>query len=352
MFKYAVSKREYVGKIYFFSVVSVILVRVLSGTGVLSLFASPSDAFSLLVQCVCMGLLPFLLYMLRTPKPRGTSPSLLRSMNAALNDFGYCGKVSKKDWARTLIIAVLMIFTAKFISAAWTDMLTFFGYTPVLSSPTVYSGVETLFLEILMTAVLPSFFEELTHRGLLFVGLREDYGFKTVFITAALFALMHHNIRQTGYTFYDGIILGLLVYYTRSIYPAMFVHFLNNLASVLGEYAGQHGGIYSYVNMFYNMLLGTVIGRIFYAALFILALYSLFELFRGMKRDKQKYTRTAVLDTYIFSREPIDMKALMKFSYRAALKPPTARRVNVFLAAAVFLSAGATAFSLIWGILR
>ncbi|MDR3216547.1 MAG: CPBP family intramembrane metalloprotease [Clostridiaceae bacterium] len=345
-------KQSYIGKIYFFAVLSVIVVRVLSGAGVFAQFSlSSSQVFSLLVQCVCMGLIPLVLYMVRTPRARGTSPNLRRAFKTTLRDFGYIGKVAQANWGRTLCIAVLMIFTAKFISFIWSNALVSIGYTPATSSPTEYLNIGDLFLAIFMTAVLPAVFEELTHRGLLFAGFRNN-GIGVVFVTAALFALIHNNIRQTGYTFYDGVILGLLVYYTRSIYPAMLVHFLNNFSSVLGDYAGQNGGVYAYVNMFYNLLLNTLVGRIIYAVLFVLALYFMFELFRGMRRDNKKYKCFSVLDVKIYSVEDYDFGALLKAAPYASFPAVRAKKLNVFLAAAVFLSAGATLFSFIWGILR
>jgi len=60
-------------------------------------------------------------------------------------------------------------------------------------------------------------------------------------LTALLFSLMHTNITQSLYTFAGGILMSIVVVKTRTIWPAMIVHFTNNAISVYSDYASEFG---------------------------------------------------------------------------------------------------------------
>lgn len=105
------------------------------------------------------------------------------------------------------------------------------------------TGTVWLFLfAIFNTAILPGICEEFLHRGIILKGLkntmREKYA---IIISAILFGLMHANIRQTLYTFVGGIIFAILAVKTRSIYPSMIMHFINNAISVYATHAYANG---------------------------------------------------------------------------------------------------------------
>lgn len=70
--------------------------------------------------------------------------------------------------------------------------------------------------------------------------MRDKYA---IIISALLFGLMHANIRQTLYTFVGGIVLAILAIKTRSILPAMIIHFTNNAVAVYLEHAYYNGWI-------------------------------------------------------------------------------------------------------------
>lgn len=54
-----------------------------------------------------------------------------------------------------------------------------------------------------------------------------------VVIQAILFGILHMNLYQFIYTSISGIILGLLYVWTRSIWVAMSLHFVNNFFSLM-----------------------------------------------------------------------------------------------------------------------
>jgi len=123
------------------------------------------------------------------------------------------------------IICVFGLIT--FISAI--DLgLDALGYNLASTSLPLTNGWWYL-LNILLLAALPAIAEELIFRGVIFNGLRKNIKESSaIFISAALFALMHGSLEQLIYPFILGVIFAWLVSRTNSIFSSMLVHFLNN----------------------------------------------------------------------------------------------------------------------------
>lgn len=295
--------------------------------------------FTVCVQIVTFGIIPFTLYSLMVSK----------SALGTFKDFGFVKKVSWKNWLITLALALLTTFVATFVSVFWHTVLNLIGFN-YSTSDTDYSSVGVLFLQILTVAILPAVFEETTHRGLLFAafkGNRKNNGVFIVIITALLFALMHQNIRQTGYTFFDGIIMGLVCYYTGSIYPTIVMHFLNNFFSVMEGYAADNGGyIFAFVNRAYDFLLSNVIGLVIFVVLVIAAaigIYFLLKLMKKLTADEREKSEIQITSDDIYSDN---------FVAVPALKKGFDKKTDVYLVIVTLLGAFATLFTLIWGFLR
>lgn len=84
-------------------------------------------------------------------------------------------------------------------------------------------------------AVLPAVFEEWFFRGILQRDLskfvRNDY--LAIVITAMVFSLIHFDMANFVSRFILGLLLGLLFFYSKSLWVNIFVHFLNNFLAVL-----------------------------------------------------------------------------------------------------------------------
>lgn len=314
------TKRHRTGLIYFIVIIATLLLRISVYEGVEQNVGIELDHyFTIMAQIVCFFLLPLILYFIFTTKDKNYKLSSLS------DDFGF-KKVSFCHLLLTLVICVCMIYLATLISILWNAILQLMGYT-ASSSATEYTSVGVLFLELFMTAVLPGFCEEFTHRGLLFYGYR-DSGFKVVIVSALLFALMHQNIRQTGYTFFDGVVIALLFYYTGSIWPGIIVHFLNNAYAVLSGYFGITTRIADVISG--HPLITILLGSLF----FILASTAMFFSFWKIRRDG---VRKGVIADKIFA---------------PATEVALPLRKDVYFIVTVVLGVVATAFSLVWGILK
>lgn len=108
----------------------------------------------------------------------------------------------------------------------------------------VVRSLPELLLGLLAIALAPALCEELFFRGFAFTGLYAHYGPRmAVPGTALLFALAHFNPWQLPALLLFGLFLGLLAYWTHSIYPAILAHLINNLISFAEVNLRAHLGL-------------------------------------------------------------------------------------------------------------
>lgn len=89
-----------------------------------------------------------------------------------------------------------------------------------------------LVMMLFTTAILPGIVEELIFRGCVYSGLRKANPIKGIFLTALFFGLAHMNFQQFCYAFFLGLVFGLVLEATDSIFSTMLMHMLFNGASV------------------------------------------------------------------------------------------------------------------------
>jgi membrane protease YdiL (CAAX protease family) len=85
---------------------------------------------------------------------------------------------------------------------------------------------------LLLVAVTPAVCEEAVFRGVLFQGLaREERMWRTVVLSALVFGAFHLS-GETAIRFlptaWIGVLMGIVVWRTRSIFSSMLMHFVNN----------------------------------------------------------------------------------------------------------------------------
>ena len=207
---------------YFIIVVLFVALRMLSAFGFLDALGDYSGlVFSLAVQVVLLlGGSLFLFSRFKKDKVVNT-----------LNYFG-CKKISKNVVWLTVGLGVVVFILNVFVSSTFNSLIDFFGYEHTLTPlPTSY-GFDSLFVNLVFSALLPGICEELVHRGMLLKSLKPLGMWKAILLSGFLFGLLHMNIEQFFYATVIGIFLGFLTVMTGSIFPAMIVHFMNNALSV------------------------------------------------------------------------------------------------------------------------
>ncbi len=90
-----------------------------------------------------------------------------------------------------------------------------------------------LILLFLSLAVIPAFVEELLFRGLVLENLLPCGKTVAIFGSAFLFGMMHQNAEQLLYATGAGLVFGWIYVRTRSIWPCVLAHFINNFQSVV-----------------------------------------------------------------------------------------------------------------------
>ncbi len=102
---------------------------------------------------------------------------------------------------------------------------------------------STFGLEILGSALITPFLEELLHRGVVFGRLRRRMDmWPAVLVSALVFAMLHFNIVQFIYAFLLGIVFALLVEKSGRLYPAVIAHIVANGLAVIRTETGFLAG--------------------------------------------------------------------------------------------------------------
>ena len=287
---------------YFSIVVLFALLRMLCSFNVLRFSAVGDIILNIFTQVGIIFALPvFAFSFLQKEKPKDT-----------LKFFGY-----KKISFKAVLIAVAMGVTVYilniFVANFFAIILTALGYNYPASTGGTYP-VWLLFVNLVLTAVLPAICEETAHRGLLLKGLSPLGRRRAVIISGLLFGLLHMNIQQFFYATLIGLLLGYISSCCDSIYPAMIIHFMNNALSTIMGFSYSNNLGFTFITDFINGLLVTkpALAVIFVIALLVLLSMLLYLLIKQLLKHTI-VKRTAMLQNEIF-------KELAKNTYMQELE--------------------------------
>lgn len=94
------------------------------------------------------------------------------------------------------------------------------------------------FLVLFVTiAVMPALLEEFIMRGIVLHYYRNIPPMKAAVVTGIMFGILHLDLGQLPYTAFLGVVIALIVIYTRNIWYGVIFHFLNNFLGVIGLWA-------------------------------------------------------------------------------------------------------------------
>jgi membrane protease YdiL (CAAX protease family) len=132
----------------------------------------------------------------------------------------------------------------------------------------LFSGMISLDLKGYLTVgIAAPILEELIFRGLILKGLLQRYQAKKAIIwSAVIFGVIHLNPWQFVPAFIIGLFIGWIYWKTKSVWPGVFIHFINNSFSFYVGYRFQDinttfselmGGGAIYI---FSLLLALVVG--------------------------------------------------------------------------------------------
>ncbi len=100
-------------------------------------------------------------------------------------------------------------------------------------------GVLGVIISVLSISFFPAFLEEFALRGIVLGFLRRRSDTLAIIGSAFVFGFMHASAQQIVFAFLVGLILGFITVKTDSIWPAIAIHFFNNLISVVSSYLSE-----------------------------------------------------------------------------------------------------------------
>ena len=142
--------------------------------------------------------------------------STLRFQSAAFEDFIGAAGV----WAIGFIMIIMYSAIQNYIFPSWTEDLKKLGD---------FLQKADYFQTLIVLSFVPAICEEILFRGIIFGSLERKLGFsKGLFISSVLFGLFHIYPAKIAITAMLGMIFAYVVYKSKSIYPSMMMHFINN----------------------------------------------------------------------------------------------------------------------------
>lgn len=368
--------------IYFVSMALFTIVRTLSSLGLFDGLNSElsSIIFTVTIQVFIMFLIPLGLYLIFHKKRGGVK-----------NAFVSAGfrPIRTKVILIAIGLGVLAFFINMIVSTVFGGFISFFGYeAPTGAGGTtelpMFNSVITLILDLVLVAVLPAFCEEFLHRGLLLNEISRVGYKKAIVISALLFGFIHFNINQFSYAFVLGLLMGLVTVASKTIWPAIIIHFTNNALSVYLTAAKANGwfleNFYDSINSVLqseDFLITMLTAFMFFLLIALCLIYLVFALFKettvynvneAMKKvfgtsSKTNLYSPTMMEKHKILNEMLLTKSNLNLNIAQNTNPldvilPINRNVfkpntydNVFLIASIILGGLVTLFTFIWGVL-
>ncbi len=207
-----------------------------------------------------------------------------------------------KAWLPLVLIGIGFCAFANMATGIASSIFEGFGINYEVDFGENPQGVLGIILSILATAVVPALVEEFACRGILMGALRKFGDGFAVLTTAIMFGLMHGNFQQIPFAFMVGLILGYVAVKCNSIWPAVLIHFYNNLSSVIFDYVFD-GMAVQLQNVIYTVYL---VICLLVGLIGVLLLSKNVEIFKFSTSDteaseKQKYKWFFLTETTIFA---------------------------------------------------
>ena len=127
------------------------------------------------------------------------------------------------------VIAMVVLYALLMIPVtSWLNLLSMLFVRNAFESSQAELAQNSLWINLVVMAVIPPICEEFTFRGLYYNGYRQRGVWCAVLGSALAFGLMHMNFNQFCYAFVLGIAFGILLEATGSIFATMTAHFVIN----------------------------------------------------------------------------------------------------------------------------
>ena len=162
-----------------------------------------------------------------------------------IRGMGFEGRFSL--WATLLVIplSVALIYMGQPLAEGFVRLVALIGYDTSAATSIMPSTPGELAATLILVALLPAIAEEYVFRGCVARAFaRKGYVF-AVFMSALLFAIMHGSPLQLVHQFLIGVVCAVLFFATRSLWPPIILHFLNNAIALVLGYVQNRGSAFA-----------------------------------------------------------------------------------------------------------
>lgn len=131
---------------------------------------------------------------------------------------------------QVLLVIGITIFTypiAVFFQAIFLGIINMFKEITPSTVPMPNDGLQ-YFISFLIIAISPGICEEVLFRGIILNSYEHTGYYKSILITAVLFGMFHFNLANFVGPTILGIVFGIMVYKTNSLYSSIIGHTINN----------------------------------------------------------------------------------------------------------------------------
>ncbi|WP_353092552.1 CPBP family intramembrane glutamic endopeptidase [Tissierella praeacuta] len=200
----------------------------------------------------------------------------LKSKGESLKKSLRLNRISLKQALYVILITIFSYPIAIFLNTLVITILSFFGELLPSSVP-LPENMRLYFLSIFIIAFAPCICEEVMFRGTIMNAYNKIGKKKAIIYSAFLFGLFHLNLQNFLGPMFLGIIFGIIVYKTNSIYSSMLGHLLNNSIAMTIGYFGMKAQnkvaevpVYEVPYITQMLILLSIIGVLAIASLIIL----------------------------------------------------------------------------------
>lgn len=369
--------------IYFISVVGFCILRIVANLDLYtnSYAENVSGMFTLIIQLGLMFVLPFILSTMFNR----TSRNPIKNMKNVFKEAHFY-KINYKVMLFSILIGLVVFILNIAISTVFNGLISFTGYKPPTTLVPPYkgtwlNGTQTFIFNIVFVAILPAFCEEFLHRGILLNGIKKIGIKKAILISSLCFGLIHFNVQQFFYAFALGALMALVAVVSKSIVPAMIIHFINNFISVYLESAEANGWFLGGFNNGINNFLVSSNGFLTFLACFlaitlavVIIVFAIMKIFKYTTFDKVQRAINSVyesgdvagntpivVDKTKALHEILDTNSSLNLNFEEMKSPidivlpkqkfvvKTDLKDNLFLICSITLGVLVTLFTFVWG---
>ena len=165
---------------------------------------------------------------------------LLRATHNKARDVVMLGRPMFKNKTAFFVASLGFCMFSSQVSNYLTQIFSAFGINFPSMERELPKGILGFLLVVLSTVIFPALLEEFMMRGVV-LGVLKKFGDSFAIIASSLvFSLMHASLAQFAFAFLVGLLLGYITVKSKSIWPAVIIHAMNNFTSVAFSFIGEY----------------------------------------------------------------------------------------------------------------